>query len=96
MGFVEAAGSNRLNGLPCFQAPYFSKKGQAKMLEDAILEQFQSMKRELQGQYVTISTVGEDVHEVGNYVAALDFGLKRLGEGLPLNIRQSTAYQPNL
>ena len=37
MGFAEAVGSNHVNDLPCFHAPYFSKKGQAKMLEVAIL-----------------------------------------------------------
>ena len=202
MGFAEAVGSNHVNDLPCFHAPYFSKKGQAKMLKVAILVKsldsclafyyfsfrryikimrtlilghFQSMKRERQGQYVTISTVGEkarafipaplppnpsiewtpelhskfdhallalgrldsistflpdislflymyvrkeavlssmiegtqsslsdlllfeldmepgvpldDVREVSNYVAALDYGLKRLSEGFPLSLR---------
>ena len=37
MGFAEAAGLNRVSDLPCFHAPYFRKKGQAKIIEVAIL-----------------------------------------------------------
>src|SRR5438874_6172360 len=29
----------------------------------------------------------DDVQEVSNYVAAMNFGLKRLGEGMPLSLR---------
>ena len=37
MGLAEAAGLNRVSDLPCFNAPYFRKKGQAKIIEVVIL-----------------------------------------------------------